>query len=688
MKRHPLILSVLALVSCGGSTKTVEPAAPELSAEQQAKLDALSAEVEASLNREVDPCVDFYEFACGGWFETYELPDDKTRYTKSFGQIADRNLEIQRDLLESYVADPGDELFKKQLGDYWKSCMDTDAIDAAGIAPAQPVFDRIDALASQAELMALLGELSVEGLDAFFGVYIDADDKNPNLNILIVTQGGTALPDRSFYLDESESRSAIRDQYLAHIATMFGFAGLSEQDAAQAASVVLRIETALAEIHLPRQDLRDPDKTYNKLDKSGLQELTPNLDWDAYLAGIGKPEATQINVMTPDMFTKLDSLVQSTDVADIRTYLKWLALHDFAPHLASDIADENFAFFAGVLYGYRSDRPRWKKCVSRIDGQMGELLGRAYVDVAFAGESKATALDMIHDIEDAFSDGLADLDWMDEMTAGRAVEKMKKIRNKIGYPDKWKDYSSVEIGDSYFDNFLAGRAFMVRDIIDRLEQPVDKDLWYMSPPTVNAYYNPTVNEIVFPAGIMQAPFYDAGNPIAFNYGAIGMVMGHELTHGFDDTGSKYDGDGKLADWWEADVIARFEEAGECVRDLYGTFEVQPDLYVNGSLTLGENIADLGGIKQTHRAYLKHIETHPNQPEIAGFNGEQQLFLAFAQGWCTESTPEQEAVMIETDTHAPARFRVNGPLMNLPVFGEAFSCEVGTPMRPEEVCEVW
>jgi len=686
MKRFLLTLSVLPLLHCGGSTKPVEAVAPDASAADS--ITTLSARVESSLNRAIDPCDNFYEFACGGWFETYELPDDKTRFTKSFGEIADRNLEIQRKLLEGYVEDPGDEAFKKQLGDYWNSCMNTDAIDAAGIVPAEPTFERIDGLQKHDELTGLLGDLSLDGLDGFFGVYIDADDKNPELNILMVTQGGTALPDRSFYLDDSEARVAIRDQYLAHIATLFGFTGLSEDEAADAASAVMKIETALAQIHVERQDLRDPAKTYNKLDKVGLQKLTPNLDWDAYLAGIGKPDTTQINVMTPDMFTKLDSLVMSTDIADIRTYLKWIALHDFAPHLASNIADENFDFFAGVLYGYRSDRPRWKKCVSRIDGQMGELLGRAYVDVAFSGESKPTALAMIHDIEAAFTEGLTALEWMDETTAARANEKMLKIRNKIGYPDKWKDYSSVEIGDSYFENFVAGRQFMVQEVIDRLEQPVDKDLWYMSPPTVNAYYNPTVNEIVFPAGIMQAPFYDATYPTAFNYGAIGMVMGHELTHGFDDTGSKYDGDGMLSEWWEDDVVSRFEEAGACVRDLYGTFEVQPELFVNGSLTLGENIADLGGIKQAHRAYLSHIEEHPDQPEVAGFTGEQQVFLGFAQGWCTESTQEQEAVMIKTDTHSPPRFRVNGALMNLPEFGEAFSCEVGSPMRPEKICEVW
>jgi len=691
MKNALLILSVLPLLHCGATESTApepaEVAAPDPApAPEPDPIALLESSIKATMNADIKPCDDFYEYACGGWFETYELPDDKTRFTKSFGQISDTNLEIQRDLLDGYAKDPGDEPFKQQLGSYWKSCMDTDAIDAAGFAPVQPIFDRIDEMKEHKDLMPLLGEMAAMGLDGLFGTYVDADDKNPNLNIIIMTQGGIALPDRSFYLDEG--RAEIREKYQAHVTKMFGFAGLSEADAAKAAKQAIGVELALATIHLERQDMRDPTKTYNKIDKVGLQKLTPSMDWDAYLKAIGKPDVTQMNVKVPKVYRKLDKLVKRSDVETLAAYLKWLTLHDAAPHLPKNFADENFDFFAATLYGSKADRPRWKKCVQRIDRHMGELLGRAYVDIAFSGESKPTALTMIHDIEGAFSDGLDELEWMDETTAKRAVIKMGKIRNKIGYPDKWKDYSKVEIGDDYFANMMAGRDFIITEFLDRIEQPVDKDLWYMSPPTVNAYYNPTVNEIVFPAGIMQAPFYDAAYPGAFNYGAIGMVMGHELTHGFDDSGSKYDGDGMLSDWWEADVVERFEEASSCVSDLYDGFEVQPGMKVNGKLTLGENIADLGGIKQAHRAYLKFAKDNPGQPEVAGLTGEQQLFVAFAQGWCSESTPEQEAVMVKTDTHSPPRFRVNGPLMNFPAFGEAFECEVGSPMRPEEICEVW
>ena len=687
MKNSILILSVFSLFNCGGNPTPVEAPTPDpAAAAKVAAAAALETTVLETMNSDIQPCDDFYEYACGGWFETFELPDDKTRYTRSFGEIADTNLEIQRDLLASYVKDPGDELFKKQLGAYWESCMDTEAIDAAGITPLEGDFAQIDALKDHKGLMPLLGALAATGIDGLLGTYVDADDKNPNLNIMIMTQGGTSLPDRSFYLDES--RAEVLEQYQAHIAAMFALAGMAEADAVKAAKDVVAVEVSLAKIHVERQEMRDPTKTYNKIDKDGLQKLTPNLDWDAYLTAVGKPDATQVNVKVPAVYTALDKLVMETDISAIRTYLKWLVLHDYAPHLSSPIADENFKFFAQTLYGSKADQPRWKKCVNRIDRHMGELLGRAYVDVAFSGESKPTALRMIGDIEGAFSDGLAELAWMDETTAERANVKMGKIRNKIGYPDKWKDYSSLEFGDDYFTNLQTGRAFMIKEILDRVEQPVDKDLWFMSPPTVNAYYNPSVNEIVFPAGIMQAPFYDAAYPASFNYGAIGMVMGHELTHGFDDSGSKFDGDGMLADWWEADVVTRFEEAGACVSDLYSTFEVQPDVNVNGLLTLGENIADLGGIKQAHTAYLKYASENGEQPEIAGLTGEQQVFVAFAQGWCSESTPEQELVMVKTDTHSPPRFRVNGPLMNFPAFGEAFECEVGSAMRPEKVCAVW
>ncbi len=689
MKNYILLLSVLPLLNCGGSTKPagLDDAQPP-AVEAVDPLVALEASVTETLNAELDPCDDFYQYACGGWLDSYELPDDKTRFTKSFGAIMDSNLEIQRKLLEDYAKNPDGEPYRKQLGTYWQSCMDTDAIDAAGFEPLKGTFARIDEMKSHADLMPTLGELGAEGLDGLFTTFVNADDKNPNLNIVIMTQGGTSLPDRSFYLDDSEERATIRTQYKEHITKMFVLTGASDEEAAKASDDVMLIELALAEMHLERQEMRDPTKIYNKLDKVGLQKLTPNMDWDAFFVSIGKPDATQINVTVPEVFEKLDAMLQATDLGTIQNYLKWMALHGDASHLSSDFADENFEFFAKTLYGSKADQPRWKKCVRRIDGTMGELLGRAYVDVAFSGDSKPIALGMIGDIEAAFSDGLGDLAWMDEATAERAVGKMGKIRNKIGYPDKWKDYSSLEFGESYFDNMLAARGFVIAEALDRIEQPVDKDLWFMSPPTVNAYYNPSVNEIVFPAGIMQAPFYDKAYPRAFNYGAIGMVMGHELTHGFDDSGSKYDGDGMLADWWEPDVIERFEEAGACVSDLYDTFEVQPDVFVNGKLTLGENIADLGGIKQSYRAYQKWAADQPDQPEVAGLTGEQQLFVGFAQGWCHATTDEQEAVFLKTDSHSPPRFRVNGPLQNFPAFGEAFECEVGSPMRPEKICEVW
>lgn len=686
----------LLLLALGSTLSCAETPPPEAAGDDapveaekapEAKSFDLEAYVKSSLDTQADPCTDFYQYACGGWLASTELPADKPRLTRSFTTIQDSNEEVLKGILEA--AGASDDAATKKIGDMYAACMDEEAVNAAGAKPIEPLLAEIAALSDLDAVMTWAAKASLMQADVFFGTGISPDAKNPKLNIIEVGQGGLGLPDRDYYLKDDAESVQLKADYQAHIAKMLELTGRPAEEAAASAAAIVAFETELAKSHLQRAELRDPQLTYNKLDREGLEKLAPNLPWGTFFTAMGLGDKTQINVGTPKAFEHLNTALPATDLAVLKDYLSWHLINAGAAYLSSDLDTADFEFYKKRLRGQQAQQPRWKRCVAVVDHGLGHDLAKAYVSQAFAGDSKTIALDMIKSIEASFESNLPNLEWMDDETRGKAVEKAHAITNKIGYPDSWRTYEDVTVtGSDHFTNVMNASMANSTYQVSQAEKPVDPDHWYMTPPTVNAYYNPVANEIVFPAGIMQAPFFDKDMPMAFNYGAMGMVMGHELSHGFDDSGRQFSPTGVLEEWWNADVSEKFETRAQCVVDQYSKYEVSGGLKVNGQLTLGENIADLGGLKQAYGAYQDWVATNGAEPELAGLSPNQQLFVAFAQGWCTIASPEYEAVQVNTDPHSPARARVNGPLVNTPAFAEAFQCAEGTPMNPTSKCEVW
>ena len=625
-----------------------------------------------------DPCNDWYRYACGGWLDSTPLPGDESRWARSFSEIAKRNRETLRDILEND---------KGRLGDYYGSCMDEDAIEARGAAPLHPLFERISGVSDAQSLLDVAGELQSQQVNVLFGVQILGDLKNPDTNLTNFFQGGLGLPDRDYYL--SESHTAELDGYGKHVAKMLTLLGEDEGSAAESAASIVAFETELAKVSRTRTEMRDVERLYNRINLDGLQESTPSLPWKAFFAAAGYPEITDINVGTPEFFTGLDAIVADTDPVVLQAYLRWQVVSANANRLPAAFVDENFRFFSQELSGQKEQRPRWRRCVAATGGALSEELGSAFVERKFAGDSKEVALEMIHGIEGAFEKALPGLDWMDPETRTAALEKMHKLQDKIGYPDVARDYSAIEIhADDYFGNALRADAFAFRYEMDKAGKPVDKTEWGMPAHMVNAYYNPQFNEIVFPAGILQEPFFNRDFPSAMNFGAIGAVMGHELTHGYDDMGRRFDPDGKMVQWWNDEAVEAFTGRAQCVDDLYSGFEVQPDLFVNGKLTLGENIADFGGIKQAYEAFTAHSATSGDEQFLEELTDEQLFFVAFGQVWCQQSSDEMEKMLIAIDSHSPGRFRATAPVANMPQFAEAFHCDAAAAMNPPSRCEVW
>jgi predicted metalloendopeptidase len=659
-------------------------AAPEQDTANRLTREEIAETVVASMNPDADPCEDFYEYACGRWIETTELPGDETRWARSFSVVDKRNREVLREILETSSGAVDSRGGK--LGNFYAACMDDRKVEAAGVEPLQPYLERIAGVEDGATLLDVVAEMQAAEIGVLFRHYVLGDFKNPEINITHFFQGGLGLPDRDYYF-EADKREDL-ENYERHVARMFELLGESPEDAAADAEEIVVFETELARVSRKRAEMRDVERLYNKIDVPGLQELTPGLPWERYFAGIGYPDLVELNVGTPEFFERLETLVSESDPGTLQTYLRWHLLTAMADQLPQPFVDENFDFYSKQLRGQEEIRPRWRRCVRGTNLALGEALGQSYVERRFPGESKQIAQDMIYGIEGAFEAGLVSLGWMDEQTRERSVEKMEALLHKIGYPDEWRDYSAltVEPGD-YFGNVVRAHNFEFKRNADKAGEPVDPTEWGMPPSMVNAYYNPLINEIVFPAGILQDPFFHRDFPAAMNFGGIGAVMGHELTHGFDDMGSKFDPEGRMEPWWAAEAIERFEDQTQCVEDLYSTYELQPDLYVNGKLTLGENIADLGGVKEAFRAYKSHA-SESDEPLVDSLTDDQLFFVAFGQTWCMKATEEVEQVLIATDSHSPARFRAEGPLANLPEFAEAFACDPGTRMNPVDKCEVW
>jgi len=691
---------VLFLTACAGGDAPPEnlteeaPDATETVAdapsEDNLTSEQIATEMESSLDRSTQACDDFYQFACGGWLEKTELPADKARYTRSFTSIYDRNQEFLKDILVKAAEDPGDDEGMKKVGAVYGSCMDEAAVEKAGTDPLKPLLAQVDGITDLKSLSKTWGAMGNINVGSPLGASVFADFKDPDLNIMHMGQDGLGLPDRDYYLELDDDGKAMLADYQAHIVKMLVLAGASEESATTDAAAIVDFETKLATVHVARAELRDPEKNYHRIERAGAKALFTNLDLDAFFEGVGYDVQT-ISVERPEVYEATDKLLGETDIEVLKAYTRWHVVDMASNSLDKGFVDQNFAFYGKRLRGQQELRPRWKRCVSLTQGHLGDVLAQLYVDKKFAGSSKEKADEMILDIEHAFEKGLPELTWMDKATQERAVEKVGTLKNKIGYPKKWRDFSKLDVETGgHFDKSIALRRHTSKYWLDKVGNPVDKDEWFMSASDVNAYYNPLNNEMAFPAGILQPPFFHKDYPAALNYGAIGMVMGHELTHGFDDSGAKFAPDGKMVEWWAPEATEKFEAKTACVEKQYSGFEVLPGVNLNGKLTLGENIADLGGIKETHVAYQMWVEKHEAEAEMNGFSGEQQLFVAFAQGWCTLMTDEMLKERVATDSHSNAKWRVNGPLMNLPAFGDAFECEVGSAMRPveDEICAVW
>lgn len=685
-----LALSFAALAVSLGASPAAWAADADEAAVSPSEPDFVS-EVLSSMDPQADPCVDFYRYACGGWLDATELPPDEARWARSFSVIRERNREAIREVLEDAKETPGPAgTDRHRIGNFYASCLNEESIEERGLEPLEDVLRSVDQGDDDAALLGLAGRLQRHDVEAFLGLRVMPDFQEPDLNLLGVSQGGLGLPDRDYYLSDDAKKQEVLAAYETHVAKMLELSGLVSEAAGAGAHAVVAFETKLAEASRPRAEMRNAETLYHRLDRKGLEELAPDLAWDAFFAGLGEPTLREINVVTPEFFEALETALAETELATLRTYLRWHVVNAHAELLPRRFADADFEFYGKTLQGQQQRPARWKECVDATEEALGEAVGKLYVEEMFPGDSKDVALTMIRDIETAFEHNLPQLAWMDDETRRRAVEKMEAIHNKIGYPDEWQDYSALHpTPDDYFGNSVAAVELESHRQLRKVGRPVDPSEWGMTPQTVNAYYNPLLNEIAFPAGILQPPFFHRDFAAAMNYGAVGTVMGHELTHGFDDQGRKFDPKGRLQEWWAPEVAERFEAQTRCVEDQYSGYEVEPGLNVQGDLTLGENIADIGGLKQSWEAYRRWKERLPGEaPTVPGLTDEQLFFVAYAQVWCAEMTPEVVRMRVTVDTHSPPQFRVIGPVSNHPAFGETFQCEPGTPMNPRDKCVVW
>jgi len=646
----------------------------------------------SDLDRSCKPCQDFYQYATGGWAQHNPIPPAYASWGH-FDALQNKNQEVLRSILESAAGSkntfPGS--IEQKIGDFYASCMDTKQIEADGIKPIEAELGRIAGIENKAQLQEEVARLQGLGVRALFRFGSEQDDKNSSQMIGSADQGGLGLPDRDYYVESDDRARQIREQYMEHIGKMFQLAGETNESATSDARSVLATETEMAKASKTRVELRDPEGNYHKMNPAELRALTPDFSWDAYFHTIGFPEIAEVNVGQPEFFQALSRQLASVPLEDWKTYLRWHLLHAFAPALTANFVDENFNFFGRVLTGAKEVQPRWKRCVVSTDRNLGEALGQKYVAQAFPPEAKMQAKAMVDNLVAALRADLATLPWMSDATRHEALGKLAAITLKIGYPDRWRDYSSYQVTRGrYLENIQGGSLFEFHRQLAEIGKPVDRTEWEMTPPTVNAYYDANMNEIVFSAGILQPPFFDPKADDALNYGGIGAVIGHEMTHGFDDQGRKYDAQGNLRDWWTPQDLKNFQERATCVEKQFDGFAVADGLHENGKLVLGESIADLGGITIAHMAFERTLAGKAAARKIDGFTPEQRFFLSFARVWGTIARPEYERQLTKTDPHPLPRFRANGVMMNIPEFATAFSCQAGDPMaRPaDQRCRIW
>ena len=642
-----------------------------------------------SMDRSVNPCDDFYTYSCGRWMKSNPIPADQTSWSV-YGKLYQDNLNYLRGILDEASTAKSRDAVTREIGDYYGACMNEAAIEKLGAAPIQPELAAIAAVKTLKEFAPLAATLQLKGVSLLFGAGSTQDPENSDAVIVEIAQGGLGLPDRDYYTKDDPKSKEIRERYLLHVQKMFELIGDSPDAAKKNAATVMDIETGLAKASLTRVEMRDPHKLVHKMDVSDLYKVAPRFDWNAFFAASGVPQFQILNVEWPDFFKDLDAQLTSSSLDDWKTYARFHVANSRSPLLSSAFVNENFEFYRKYLRGATELQPRWKRCVQYVDRQLGDALGQAYVSKTFSPELKAATVDMTRRIEDAMATRIQALDWMSPATKEQALVKLHGIRNKVGYPDKWRDYSSIALMPAdFFGNNVRATEFESHRQYNKVGKPVDRSEWDMSPPTVNAYYNPQMNDINFPAGVLQPPLYDAREDAAPNYGDTGGTIGHELTHGFDDEGRQFDAKGNLKDWWTKDDADKFTARAKCVVDQYAQYVVVDDIHINSQLTEGEDIADLGGEILAYMAWKDATKTM-HLVSADGLSPDQRFFVGFAQWACENNRPENERANAINDPHSPAKYRINGVVVNMPQFASAFSCKEDQPMvkPPAKVCSIW
>ncbi len=648
----------------------------------------------SAIDKAADPCTDFYQYACGNWVKNNPIPSDQVRWGR-FNELGDRNNYLLYNDLKA-AADAPKSPLQKKYGDYFAACMNVAAVDKLGAKPVEPELDEIARLKSAKDLAAF----NAQSFDkyaggGFFRVSVQQDQKDSKQQIAGTGQGGLTLPDRDYYLTDDDRSKKIREQYVEHVTKMFVLLGDTPEQAAKEAADVMRIETALAKGSMGRVEMRDPAKRYHVMTVAEVQDLSPDYDWKQYLSGIGLGSVPTLNVASPGYVKTVNAVLEKENLDAIKSYLRWHTLHGAAPLLSTPFEQENFAFFNQTLQGQKEEQPRWKRCTRLTDVALGEAVGQEWVRQNFPPDAKDNMEKLVKALEAAMAEDIKQLPWMSAETKVEARKKLDSIRDKIGYPEHWRDYSKLEVKrDDLLGNADRNAIFEERRNLAKLGKPVDEREWGMTPPTVNAYYNPPQNDINFPAGILQPPFFDNRMDPAVNFGGIGVVIGHEMTHGFDDQGSKYDLNGNVRVWWTPEDLKKFNDRTECTAKEYDGFEVAPGQKLNGHLTLGENTADNGGIRIAYQALMETIAKQGGpgagyvSGEKDGYTPAQRFFISFGQVWCQNATEQSARVLAKTDPHSSGEWRVKGTVQNFEEFGKAFGCKVGQPMMSANACRTW
>jgi putative endopeptidase len=687
MKKHIALLSAAVLTS-GLTLATPHRSKPARVNDPKPAAAKTPFIDRQNMNPTVKPGDDFYQYANGEWLKKNPIPASKTSWG-SFNILCDKSLDAMKTLLEDATKQANRGRLYQMVGDFYSSGMDSAAIEQRGFDPLKPELARVDNVKNKADLLNEMAYQRTQGNGMLFGFFVAQDRKNVSKYLPQLSQGGTTLPDRDYYLKNDARSQKIRDAYRDHLTKLFGLIGEEPSRASQNADLVIRLETALAKAQMARVEMRDPYKTYNKLTVADLSKQTPGINWADLMPKMGVRGQDTVLVQNPSFMRATDSLLTATPVEDLKTYMRWNLLKGSASLLSDAFVKQNFAF-SRVLTGQKEQTPRWQRMSGMIDGTLGDLLGQLYVQQYFKPEAKQRMMVLVDNLEASFKEHINGLDWMSADTKKRALTKLVSFKRKIGYPDKWKNYDGVTIRrDDFYGNVKSASRWSYNYMINRLGKPVDKTEWGMTPPTVNAYYNAVNNEIAFPAAILQFPFFDPDADDAVNYGGIGAVIGHEMTHGFDDSGRQYDADGILRDWWTKDDAANFKKRADQVKEQFFGFKVLDSLKVNGQLTLGENLADLGGLAIAYDAFKK-TKQGKGKTEIDGFTPDQRFFLSWAQIWRTNVLPETQAQLIMTDPHSPGQYRCNGPVSNIDAWYKAFNVQAGDQMykAPDQRIKVW